>query len=443
MKKMKSTLSLLIAITMITGVFAGFNITASAKAKAAKTVEITWWNYPNYQVVDNTPGKYEKDLIAKFNKKYPNIKVNVEMIDFVSGPQKLSAAIASNSAPDLVYDYPGRIIDYARNGVMAPLDSMFTKAFLKDVPKKITDACKVNGKYYMYPINTAPFMMSFNKTLLDKYGLTKLLPLNRPDRSWTTDEFFSLLRQIKAKVPGLAAPMAIYCKASGGDQGTRPLIANMGGSQIISADLSQYLLNRGQNPAALQKIVNAVKEGIILKGAEALTSNDVIDMYLQQKIACTPLYSVVLKKTSAVKKSSNFEEVFVAYPTSNLKQKPFLEAFVGGIGVFDNGDAAKIDAAKKLTDFIVNDKSVAKANLISTGGFSVRTSQKGLYADKESKFAESMVQYLGTYYNAVPGFAEMRTYYFPMLQQVLLGQVTPKKGLDDFVKKANVTLKNK
>lgn len=443
MKKMKVTLSVLVAVTMIAGLFSGFSVNAMAAGKKEKAVEITFWNYPNFAAIDNTPGKYEQQLVAKFNKKYPNIKVNVEMIDFASGPQKISAAIASNSAPDIVYDYPGRIIDYARNGVMAPLDSLFTPAFKKDVQKKITDACAMNGKYYMYPFNTAPFMMSFNKTMLDKYGLTKLLPLNRPDRSWTTDEFFTMLRQIKAKIPGIAAPFAIYCKASGGDQGTRPLISNMGGSATITADLSQYTLNRGQNPEALQKLVNGVKEGTILKGAEALSSNDVIDMYLQQKIVGTPLYSVVLKATNASKKTSNFEEVFVAYPTASLKKKPSLEAFVGGLGVFDNGDKDKIEASKKFIDFICNDPSVAKANLAATGGLSVRNSWKGLSKDKETIFAESMVSYLGTYYNAVPGFAEMRTYYFPMLQQVLLGQVTPKKGLDEFVKKANVTLKKK
>jgi multiple sugar transport system substrate-binding protein len=442
MKRIKLLSSVVLALTVSTGVLAGCSKpkeTAVDPSKAGdKPVEITWWNYPNYSTAGT--GEYEKQIIANFNKKYPNIKVNLEMIDFTSGPQKLSTAIASNSAPDLVYDFPGRIIDYARNGVMAPLDNMFTDEFKKDVPAAILDASKLDGKYYMYPINTAPNMMVFNKTMLDKAGLTSMLPLSKPDRLWTNDEYYALLKAIKEKVPGLAAPSAVYAKSSAGDQGTRPYIANMGGGEIISKDLSKYNLNSVGNAAALQWIVDSTKTGLTLKGGEALTSADMIDMFLAEKTAVSILYNQVLKGTSQVKKASPFEEVYVPYPTPTLNQKPFLEAFVGGIGVFDNKDKAKVEAAKKLADFIANDKDTFKKNLISTGGFSVRTSVSGLYDNAEAKYAESMVKYLGTYYNQVPGFAEMRTHYFPMLQQVLLGQTTPQKGLDDFVTKANATL---
>lgn len=430
-------ITLVLVLTMVAAAFAG----CSKKSDDTKPVEITWWNYPNYQT--GTAGDYEKTIIANFNKKYPNIKVNLQMIDFASGPQKLNTAIASNSAPDLVYDYPGRIIDYARNGVMAPLDDMFTDEFKKDVPKAITDSCKLNDHYYMYPINTAPNMMVFNKTMLDKAGLTKMLPLDRPDRMWTNDEYYALLKAIKEKIPGLAAPSAVYAKSSAGDQGTRPYIANMGGGTIIAEDLSKYTLNSAGNAAALQWLVDSVKSGLTLKGGEALASNDMIDMFLQEKIAVSILYNPVLKASSQKKKTSNFEEVYVPYPTPSLSQKPFLEAFIGGIGIFDNKDPRKVEAAKKLADFIANDKDTFRQNLVSTGAFSVRSSVTGLYNDAEAKYSESMIKYLGTYYNAVPGFAEMRTYYFPMLQQVLLGQTTPQKGLDEFVNKANATLTKK
>lgn len=445
MKRIKIISSLILGLTVTTGIFTGCSKTENAATDTSKNsdkpVEITWWDYPNYAT--GASGEQEKKIIENFNKKYPNIKVNLQMIDFTSGPQKLSTAIASNSAPDLVYDFPGRIIDYARNGVMAPLDDLFTDDLKKDVTGSILDACKLDGKYYMYPINTAPNMMVFNKTMLDKAGLTSMLPLNKPDRLWTNDEYYALLKAIKEKVPGLAAPSAVYAKSSAGDQGTRPYIANMGGGEIISKDLTKYNFNSAGNAQALQWIVDSTKSGLTLKGGEALTSSDMIDMFLGEKIAVSILYNQVLKGTSQSKKATPFEEVYVPYPTPSASQKPFLEAFVGGIGVFDNGDKDKIAAAKKLVDFIANDKDTFKQNLVSTGGFSVRSSVTGLYDNAEAKYAESMIKYLGTYYNQVPGFAEMRTHYFPMLQQVLLGQTTPQKGLDDFVTKANATLSKK
>ncbi len=444
-------LSIVLAITMLAGILAGCgNATTpspgtapattaeNAQTQPAEQVEITWWDYPNFQ--SGTAGDYEKTIVENFNKKYPNITVNVEMIDFASGPQKLSTAIASNSAPDVIFDYPGRIIDYARNGVMAPVDDMITDSVKSDVSGKILDACKLGDNYFMYPINIAPNMMSFNKTMLDNAGLTSMLPLDREDRLWTVDEYEALLKAIKEKVPTLAAPTAIFAKSSAGDQGTRAYISNLGGVSTIAADLSKYTINDDKNVKALEWIVASVDSGLTLKGGEALASNDVIDMYLSEKIACVPLYNKTLKASSAAKKTTPFEEVFIPYPTPTAADKPAFEAFIGGMGIFDNKDAAKVDAAKKLVDFIANDPDTFKETLIQTGSFSVRTSITGLYDDGESKYCESMIKYLGTYYNQVPGFAEMRTYFFPMLQNVLLKIQTPKEGLDEFVEKANATL---
>jgi multiple sugar transport system substrate-binding protein len=444
MKKVKFLTSIL-ALSMITSVLAGCGSKSTTpttpNADNNKPVEITWWDYPNFQT--GTGGDYEKKIIAKFNEKYPNIKVNIEMIDFASGPQKLNTAIASNSAPDMVYDYPGRIIDYARNGVMAPLDDLLTDSVKKDIAKEILNPCSLNGKVYMYPINISPNMMVFNKTMLDKAGLTSMLPLNKKDRLWTNDEYYALLKAIKEKVPGIVAPTAVFAKSSGGDQGTRAYISNMGGVQTMASDLSKYTLNDPSDAKALQWIADSVKSGLTLKGGEALASNDVIDMYLGEKIAVAPLYNKVLMGTSAAKKKTAFEEVFVPYPTPSASVKPALEAFIGGIGVFDNKNPDKIAAAKKLVNFIANDSATFKDTLLQTGGFSVKTSVTGLYTDAESKYCESMIKYLGTYYNQVPGFAEMRTYYFPMLQNVLLGKQTAQVGLDEFVTKANETLKKK
>ena len=451
MLKTKLVASLL-AVSILAGIFTGCGKTEPTPSAGstsssvntqgeAKQVEITWWDYPNFQ--SGTAGDYEKTIVENFNKKYPNIKVNVEMIDFASGPQKLNTAIASNSAPDMVFDYPGRIIDYARNGVMAPLDDMINDSVKADIPSKILDASKLGDNYLMYPINIAPNMMAFNKTMLDKAGLTSMLPLDKPDRLWTVDEYEALLKAIKEKIPTLAAPTAIYAKSSAGDQGTRAYISNMGGVPTIAEDLSKYTINDDKDVKALEWIVNSVKSGLTLKGGEALASNDVIDMFLSEKIACVPLYNKTLKASSASKKTSQFEEVFVPYPTPTASDKPAFEAFIGGIGVFDNKDADKVAAAKKLVDFIANDPDTFKETLKQTGSFSVKSSVTGLYDDAESKYSESMIKYLGTYYNQVQGFAEMRTYFFPVMQNVLLGTQTPKAGLDEFVQKANETLNKK
>lgn len=443
MRKVKNLVALSLATLIFSSAFVGCGksevIKDDKSEDSDKVVEITWWNYPNYDTIDNTPGKFEQQIIDEFNKKYPNIKVNIEMIDFNSGPQKINTAIASNSAPDLIYDYPGRIIEYARSGVLAPLDDMFTESFKEDVNSTILDSCKLDDNYYMYPINTAPFMMAFNKTMLEEAGIADMLPLDNPDRLWTIDDMTALLKAIQEKIPDVA-PMTLFSKSSGGDQATRALISNIYGGETISDDLTEYTLNSPEAVKALEWVVNGVKEGYIAKGSEALTSNDAMDMYLQGKSASTIIYSTVLMKTNSTKKAGDFEEVLVPFPTPSTSVEPKLEAFIGGMAIFDNNNPDKVDAAKKLVDFIANDPETFKTNLIATGGLSVRNSVTDLYDNEEFKYAENMIKYIGTYYNAVPGFTEMRTYWFPTLQNVLLGNTTAKDGLDDFVEKANETL---
>ena len=64
------------------------------------TTEITWWAYPTFASVDGIVGKYEQSLADAFNQKYPNITVNVEMLDFQNGPEKTITAIQGGTGPD-------------------------------------------------------------------------------------------------------------------------------------------------------------------------------------------------------------------------------------------------------------------------------------------------------------------------------------------------------
>ncbi|MDF2614892.1 MAG: transporter substrate-binding protein [Clostridia bacterium] len=414
-----------------------------AEEKKDEKVEITFWNYPNYQVIDGLPGKYEEGLVAAFNEKYPNIKVNVEMLSFDGGPEKLSAAIASNSQPDLVYDYPGRIIDYARQGVMAPVDSMLQEADIKDIPESILNACKLDGKTYMYPINTAPFMLGVNKTFVEKNGLIDMLPLDDPLRKWTIDEFTEFLRAVKKVAPADVSPMTWFSKSQGGDQGTRAFVSHIYGGSVVNEDMTQYTMNTPEAIKGLQWVVDGVSEGLIVPGSESYNSNDAMGLFLQEKAVVSALYSAVLKKTNASVKTGEWEDILMPLPVATEKDDPRLEAYIGGIGIFDNGDPAKVEAAKTFVDFLANDAEWGKKNLMATGGLSVRSSITNLYDDEESKFAEKMVPYIGNYYNAVPGFAEMRTYWFPEVQNATLKAKTPEEALNSFVEKANETLAKK
>ena len=148
----------------------------SSGGNSGKT-EITWWAFPVFtqEKAEDGVGTYEKSIIAAFEKANPDIHVNLETIDFKSGPEKITTAIEAGTAPDVLFDAPGRIIQYGKNGKLADLNDLFTEDFVKDVNNEnIIQASKAGDTAYMYPISSAPFYMAMNKKMLKDAGVLDL-----------------------------------------------------------------------------------------------------------------------------------------------------------------------------------------------------------------------------------------------------------------------------
>lgn len=445
MKKFKLLTALCLATTLTVTSLAGCGTkssgedTGSGDKPKGEVTEITWWAFPNFETLDGEVGKYEKQIISDFEAKNPDIKVNLEMISFNGGGEKMAAAIASNSAPDILYDAPGRIIDYGRQGVLADVNDMI-KELDGDVSEEILQGCKVDDTYYMYPFNTTAFVMAANKTMFEEAGLLDKLPLNKPDRLWTIEEFEEALRAIKEAKPEVI-PVSFFSKSTAGDQGTRAFLANIYGGSILNKDLSAYTLDSPEMVKSLEWVNKAIDEGLIGAGSEGLASSDAIDSFVQGKSAFSILYSTGLRNSNKDKKAGNFEDVLLPIPAPEGKLA--LEFLIGGYGIFDNNDPAKIEASKKFVDFACNDPAWQEKNIKATGTFSVRDSVKGIYDDEEMKAAEAYGKYLAPYYNTVPGFAEMRTLWFPSLQEITLKQTPVQDALKKLNDAANKTLENK
>lgn len=132
----------------------------STEESSSDVTEITWWAFPVFtqENADDGVGTYEASIIEAFEKANPDIKVKLETIDFTSGPEKITTAIEAGTAPDVLFDAPGRIIAYGKNGKLADLNDLFTDEFVADVNNdNLIQASKAGDTAYMYPISSAPF----------------------------------------------------------------------------------------------------------------------------------------------------------------------------------------------------------------------------------------------------------------------------------------------
>ena len=401
------------------------------QADPNKKVEITYWDFPQF-TKDKEFKKtedFDAALIKAFEAKNPNIKVNYQKIEFTDGPAKIETAIQSKTAPDVIYDAPGRVIAWAAKDLLVPLDDV-DKSKLNEAAVK---ASSYKDKLYMYPQGVAPFLMGVNKDLTDKLGVTDLLPLNKQDRSWTVEEYEKFLKAVKQKDSSIT-PALFYTKSQAGDQGPRAFVANLYNSWITDDAISKYTINDANGVKGLEWVKKAYDDGLLGQGV-ALEAKDALEAFKSGRAATTILFSPGIAASHA----SGFNYKFLPFPNNGGKAK--YDYLVAGPAIFDNGDADKAAAAKKFVDFMVNDKDWGKRTLLASGNFSAKKGETGLYDSEELKFAEGLTGQYATYYNTIPGFAKMRPLWFNMVQGVLNGKTSPKEGLDKFVEDANKTIK--
>ncbi|WP_209342574.1 ABC transporter substrate-binding protein [Flavonifractor sp. AGMB03687] len=380
--------------------------TETPGGSTAAQTEITWWAFPTFGVDSG----YEQEVANAFMAANPDVKVNIETIDFTAGPDKLTAAISAGTAPDVLFDAPGRIIEYGNAGYLVSLDDMM-EALKGDLANEnLVETCVgADGTAYMYPISSSPFYMGLNKEALEKADALQYVNLEG-DRAWTTENFVKMCEALSA-AGATTVPGIVYCGGQGGDQGTRALVNNLFSSSIVGEDGKWNIDANGVK--ALEQLKAMYDSGALDAGFD-MAAADELQKFQQETAAMTFCWGTSNAKSYA---SEDFTQISVPFPSDD--GKPELEYLVNGFCVFNNKDDAKIDAAKRLVAFICDDAEWGPKSVKQSGAFPVRTSFGNLYeGDKEMSLLASWIGYYGPYYNTRAGFATMRTEWWNMLQRV-------------------------
>ena len=391
------------------------------------TVELNWWAFPTF---GNNTG-YEEELIAAYTAQHPEVSIKLTIIDFTSGPDTLTAAIESNTAPDVLFDAPGRIVEYGKAGKLAELSDMFTEEMTADVSAGVLSACSDGTNYWMYPLSSAPFYMGINLEMFQAAGADQYLNLEG-DRTWSTEDFQNACAALKQAgyVPGI-----VYCGGQGGDQGTRALVSNLYGAQIANDAKTEYTMNSPEGVQAMALLQQMVNDGY-LDAATDMQAAQELEMFQTENCAMTFCWGT----SNAINYASeDFTQVSVPFPSDD--SVPELETLHNGFCVFDNGDEAKIAAAKQFVQFICDDAEWGPKSVVQTGALPVRASFGNLYeGNEEMELLSGWSKYYANYYNTMDGFATMRTEWWNMLQRVLASGGDPQTELDTYVANSNAAM---
>lgn len=135
--------------------------------------------------------------IKAFEKKYPNIKVNILEIP-VDYSQKIHQMIAAKDAPDVILSWEADVKGFAQNGVIEPLDNNISKtnAFKMSDMIPAAQQFKENGKIYGLPWCYATEILYYNKDMFDQAHIPY------PNANWTWQDYENTAKKLTIRKNG-------------------------------------------------------------------------------------------------------------------------------------------------------------------------------------------------------------------------------------------------
>ncbi|WP_053362656.1 sugar ABC transporter substrate-binding protein [Bacillus sp. FJAT-27251] len=222
----------------------------ASKDEAKVEGEITVWVHP-YTGDAAKEEEMWKEIVANYNKDFPDVKVNLETIPWSNRDQKVLTALAANNGPDVFYAIPDQMPQYADVGMLLELDPYLEDGDLDGFVESSLLSTTWKDKKYGLPILQEAYTFFYNNEVIEAIGEdSSKLP--------TTWEEFDAWAA-KAKEKGF---YALNYAGGGSMNGTiYPWIWQSGG-QVVTAE-NEVKINNADSVKAFEMINNMYEKGYI------------------------------------------------------------------------------------------------------------------------------------------------------------------------------------
>ena len=219
-----------------------------ASGYSGPNVSLNFWNG-----FTGGDGAFMKKLVQQFNTEHPNIKVTMNVMQWVDYYAKLPTAVTAGRGPEIAIMHVDSVATNAARRVIQQLDDVANALQLKesDFAPVPWQAGIYNGKRYAIPLDVHPLGFYYNKTVMQKAGLD-------PEKPPTTaDEYGAALDKLKSKdIQGhWATPFPFT-----GSQTVQSLLWQFGG-ELFSQDASTATWADEPGVKAMTWYTDLVKNG--------------------------------------------------------------------------------------------------------------------------------------------------------------------------------------
>jgi len=391
--------------------------TETASESAGDANSITLWTYPIGNWGDETT---VNELTAGFTEE-TGITVNVEYLNYDDGDDKVNTALTANQGPDVIMEGPERLVaNWGAGGYMVDLSDIIDEDDATEIYESVMVPCtSTDGAVYEYPLVMTAHCMAVNYTAFVEAGADQYLDLD--SHTWTTDDFIAAMQTMYDYYGDTIG--SVYCGGQGGDQGTRALVNNLYGGTFTNAEHTEYTWEDEANIEALNQLMGMDS----MNFDSAIVGADEIALFYQGILKVAFCWNIAQQLdpnsagTGAGLTMDGDEIVFMSFPSESGTSE--LCGGIWGFGIFDNGDEGRIEASKEFIKYMCDSEHTVDA-VVAANYFAVRDSVDGtdistIWADNDIMDEYGvLMQYMGDYYQVTPGWAETRTAWWNMLQQI-------------------------
>lgn len=253
-------------------------------AAAASNVKFVAMDY------DANMQKDTQALVDAFNGSQKDVKVDLQVVSWSEGHDRLVTWISGNQAPDLANVSAGWMVEFNAIDVLEPLDDKLPADFLAAFVPASLDAMKINGKLMGLPYFLDPRALYYRKDLFDKAGL-------QPPTTWD---------EVRAAAKALHHPPDVYGigvssgDPSGGYDYYDYAYIGAGGTSRFGPD-KKSLLASDIGVRAAQFLVDLVRTDKVTQPdpVNASRDNDLQPLFMAGKLAMLetgPWFPTVLKE---------------------------------------------------------------------------------------------------------------------------------------------------
>ena len=248
MKKMITSVvcSILLMGGCLSTAFAG-----GKKEAGDKPVEVTFWS-----LFTGGDGEFFNAMVDEFNRTHTDIVLKADPAKYTDYYTKLTTALASKNAPDVVVIHRDSMLTYVNSGALYPLDELLAgnQDEVKDFVPAAIDPCRFNGKLYSLPLDVHPLIMYYNKDLLAKAGITKI------PASYA--ELMAAAQSVQEKTGAVGLDMDNTTATYKAYTLTRSFISGMGqlGGNLLTADNKKAAFNNEKGLKVVQDLIDSVNK---------------------------------------------------------------------------------------------------------------------------------------------------------------------------------------